>query len=221
MAKLGILILGQTPRADMEQIFRTYIPTAEFVQMGGLDGLSHAEIDALVTEDPEYPLFVILADRSTREIAMAKLLPLLKQKARQLAAAGADAIVLMCAGNFPDLEAPVPVIYPGRVVPAVTEGVSANKRIGIITPNQGQLEPALSNWRKRGFNVEGAFAAPVDPLALQQAAALLRQDGLDLVVLDCMGFAPAAVETFREVFEVPVLCPQRLVARITAEMLGC
>jgi len=221
MAKLGMLILGQTPRADLEQIMRNYIPAVEFIQMGGLDGLTTEEIDALVTEDPEYPLFVILADRTTREISMTKLFPLLERKAKQLAEAGADVIVLMCAGNFPDLQSPVPVIYPGRVVPAVAEGVSSNKRIGIVTPNPGQLEPALQNWRQRGFDVTGAVAAPIDPQALQQAAGQLRQDGLDLVVLDCMGFSPAAVETFRQVFDLPVLCPQRLVARVTAEMLGC
>ncbi len=221
MAKLGILILGQTPRNDMEELFRTYIPNAELLQAGGLDGLTNQEIDALVTRDPEYPLFVILADGSTREIAMAKLIPLLEKQTKALAAAGAEVIVLMCAGKFPLLDSPLPVIYPWRVVPAVVEGISANQRIAIVTPNAGQLEPALTNWRQRGFTVHGAYAAPIDEKALTVAAEHLRQPGLDLVVLDCMGFAPAAVTSFRQVFDVPVICPRRLVARVTAEMLGC
>ncbi len=221
MAKLGILILGQTPRNDMEELFRTYIPNAELLQAGGLDGLTNQEINALVTQDPEYPLFVILADGSTREIAMAKLIPLLEKQTKALAAAGAEVIVLMCAGKFPLLDSPLPVIYPWRVVPAVVEGISANQRIAIVTPNAGQLEPALTNWRQRGFTVHGAYAAPIDETALTVAAEHLRQPGLDLVVLDCMGFAPAAVTSFRQVFDVPVICPRRLVARVTAEMLGC
>ena len=221
MAKLGILILGQTPRADMEELFGEYIPSAELLQAGGLDGLTIEEIDALVTDDPEYPLFVILADGSTREIAMGTLIPLLEKKAKALAASGAEAIVLMCAGNFPLLDSPVPVIYPGKVVPAVVEGISSQKRIAIVTPNAGQLEPALNNWRQRGFSVYGTCAAPIDDEALKVAADTLRQPGLDLVVLDCMGFAPKAVGIFREVFDLPVVCPRRLVARITAEMLGC
>jgi len=221
MAKLGILVLGQTPRPDIEGIYRHHLPAAELLIGGGLDGMSMAQIDALVEATPEYPLFVPLADGSTREISMFRLIPLLEQKAAELAAAGAEVIVLMCAGNFPDLKSPLPVIYPGRVVPALVTGLSARKNIGIISPNAGQLEPACRHWREKGFKVAGEVAAPIDMEALQRAATAFKDSGVDLVVLDCMGFKPAAVEVFKSVCNLPVICPQRLVARVTAEMLGC
>ncbi len=220
MALLGIIVLGQTPRPDLETIYNTFLPGVELSIMGALDEMATPDIDRIVGKGGEYPLLTILADGTTREISLYRLLPLLEQKAEALATAGAEAAVLMCAGNFPDLKSPIPIIYPGRVVPAVVSAISGTKKIGIITPNPGQMEPAQEHWRQKGFTVKAAVASPRDPTALEAVAAEMRDPTLELIVLDCMGFGPAAGRRMKRLCGHPVICPQSLVARVTAEMIG-
>lgn len=219
MALLGIIVLGQTPRPDLEAIYNKYLPDTELSIMGALDGMPTPDIDHMAGSGA-YPLLVILADGTTREISLYRLLPLLEKQAAALAAAGAKAAVLMCAGDFPDLSSPIPIIYPGRVVPAVVSAVSGTKRIGIITPNPGQMEPAKEHWRQNGFMVKAAVASPRDPAALEAVASEMRDSTLELVILDCIGFGPEAGRRLRRLCGRPVICPQSLVARVTAELMG-
>jgi protein AroM len=217
---LGIIVLGQTPRPDLEAIYNTYLPGVELSIVGALDGMETPNINRMANEGDEYPLLIILADGTTREISLYRLFPLLEKKAEALSKAGAEAAVLMCAGDFPDLKCSIPIIYPGRVVPAVVSAISGTKRIGIITPNPGQMEPAQEHWRKKGFIVKAAVASPRDPSALEAVAAEMRDSTLELVVLDCMGFGPDVGRRMRRLCGRPVICPQTLVARVTAEMMG-
>jgi protein AroM len=220
MDKLGILVLGQTPRLDIEKLFTAYLPGTELIVQGALDGLATGAIDNMARQGGDYPLLVILADRTTREISMGLLVPRLSAAARQFEACGVSAAVLFCAGDFPDLDCRLPVIYPGRIVPAMVGGISHTRRVGIITPNPGQLEPARRHWEDKNFTVTVVVASPKDPGALEKAAALLQDPGLEMVVLDCMGFAPPAARRLKELTRRPVICSQSLVARTAAELIG-
>ncbi|MBF9002179.1 AroM family protein [Vibrio nitrifigilis] len=221
MAKLGFVILGQTPRRDIEQAYRHYLPDTEFLFAGGLDGMSHEEIEQLAQPPAQYPLLTILADGSTREICLYQLLPKLNQKAQELRQQGAQVLVLMCAGRFPDLDIDVPVIYPQRLISAVVGSISAKKRIHIISPNQAQLPVALESWRSEGFTVDGASASPLKrdefSLAVKEVS---ERSTADCLVLDCMGFSAESVTLAQPLTSVPVICPQRLVARVVAELLN-
>jgi len=75
METIGIITLGQTPRPDLEQVFRRHLPDTNLLIRGGLDDVPAAEIDALVGAGGEYPLFVILRDGSQREISLYRLKP--------------------------------------------------------------------------------------------------------------------------------------------------
>ena len=220
MDAIGIITLGQTPRPDLEKVFRRHLPDTNFLIRGGLDEVQTAEIDALAAAGGEYPLFVILRDGTVREISLYRLKPFLDRRAREVAAEGAAVSALMCAGNFPDLDSPVPMIYPSRVLTAVARGICRGKRIGVVTPNDGQVAAATAHWREKGFHPAVTVASPLDPAALSRAAEALADPGLELIVLDCMGFSPEAARRMRTLCGRPVLCPQGLVPRVMAEMLG-
>jgi hypothetical protein len=90
----------------------------------------------------------------------------------------------------------------------------------VITPNDGQVAAATAHWREKGFHPTVTVASPLDPEALSRAADALADPELELIVLDCMGFPPAAARRMRTLCGRPVLCPQGLVPRVMAEMLG-
>jgi protein AroM len=220
MDRIGIITLGQSPRPDLERVFRRQLPEAELLVRGGLDGVPTAEIDALAAAGGEYPLFVILRDGTSREISLYRLKPYLDERARQAAAEGAALSALMCAGNFPDLDSPIPMIYPSRLLTAVARGVCRGSRIGVVTPNAGQVAPATAHWREKGFVPVVTVASPLDPAALPRTVEAFADPGLELIVLDCMGFTPDDARRMRVLTHRPALCPQGLVPRVMAELLA-
>ena len=115
--RLGVITIGQTPRPDLQAVFAAAAPGVDVVVDGALDTCRPGELTALATEGP-YPLLVRLADGSTREVPRDRLVPYVAQAAGRLAAGGATLVVLACAGEFPALACPVPLVVPGRVVPA-------------------------------------------------------------------------------------------------------
>jgi protein AroM len=153
-------------------------------------------------------------------MALHLLKPLLDQRAQEVAMDGASVTALMCAGNFPDLTSPIPVLYPSRLLSGVARAVCRENRIGIVLPNAGQVGAAVAHWREQGFDPTPAVASPKEPAALPKAAKALADPDLELIVMDCMGFPPDEARRMRMFCGRPVLCPQGILPRIMAEMLG-
>lgn len=217
---LGIVTIGQTPRPDLEQAFLGHAPGATVKVLGALDALTHAEIDALAARPTDYPLLVKLADGSARSIGIAELHPRVERQAQALAAMGARAVVVACAGGFPDVRADAAVILPGRVVPAVTGAVAKTRRIGVVTPIRGQAAAAEAKWRADGFDPQVTWASPYVHAEIEAASALMADASLELVVLDCMGHDEDYRREFASRCGKPVLLAQSIAARIAGEVMS-
>jgi protein AroM len=221
-ATLGLVTIGQTPRPDLEAEFRRHNPDAEIVMLGALDGLTDDEVADLAAENGEYPLHTRLASGATVDVPMDSLVPLVAERARSLATFGADLVVVLCAGGFPDFDCQVPLLLPGRVVPAVIGSLSRNRRVGVVTPIREQVEAAQAKWEADGFSVKVTSASPFRHEEIRQAAAVFSDPTLDMVVLDCMGHDEGYRREFAGLCPRPVLLAQTLVARVTGEVLdGC
>jgi protein AroM len=208
---IGILSLGLTPRPDLEEAVRQSAPGAKLCVRGGLDGLERAELDALGRGKPRYPLMVRLLDKSSREVDMHELLPHLIRQAETLCAEGAQCVVLMCSGGFPEFSLPVPVVRPVSLLLAASGVVAMRKRVGLVSPIASQQEAAASYWEERGHTIRSAFASPFAPQAVCSAVDKLRAEDVDAIVLDCMSFTEESLELARSRVSVPVLLPMRLV----------
>lgn len=215
---LGVVTIGQTPRPDLEALFAAAAPGADVRVAGALDDCPSAEIDALAVDGP-YPLLVRLADGRTREIPRDRLLPGITAAAMRLTDAGASVVVLSCAGAFPPLTCAVPLLVPGRIVPAVVRSVAGSGRVGIVTPNAAQRPFAEAKWRADGFEVAVVHAAPGRHDELDAAAVALAAAEVDLVVLDCMGHDEAFRAAMARVSGLPTLAVQGLVADIAGALV--
>lgn len=215
---LGIVTIGQTPRPDLVAAFGTAAPHAEVRVAGALDGLDAAEVATLAGPGP-YPLLVRLADGTTTEVPRDRLVPRVEAAARALAADGAGLVVVACAGGFPVVSCAVPVLLPGRIVPATVRAFGADGPIGVVTPNLAQVPFAEAKWRADGFTVRVTHAAPSRPDELASAAAWLRASDVTLVVLDCMGHDERSRASFAGRAERPTLAVQPLVASLAAALV--
>jgi|AP95_1055475.scaffolds.fasta_scaffold01269_1 protein AroM len=216
---LGLVTLGTSPRPDFEALFRRYVPGVELRLRGACDGLSEEEIDALAAIPGDYPAFVGVNGVS-REIELSALQPLAAKHVEALAAAGAKAIVILGAPDFPEFDCDVPVIRPGRIMPAIAGAIAQTRRIGIVTPIEGQAAAAKVKWEADGFSVKVAVCSPYDESEVESAAAQLTDPDLEVVILDGMSFNSEMRNRFAELSGRPTLLVQTLVARIAGELIG-
>ena len=216
---LGVVTVGQSPRPDLERAFASHAPGARIEVRGALDGLGAAEIAALAAGAADYPILARLGDGSMREIPLASIHPLVEQRAQELARLGARAVVVACAGGFPDVACEIPVLLPGRLLPAVASALTRERRIGVVSPIRSQVAAAKRKWRGDGFDPVVTWASPQSAEEIGAACSELRERGVALVVLDCFGFGDDGARAVADLVRRPVLAARSVTARIAGELL--
>jgi protein AroM len=217
---LGIVTIGQTPRPDVERACRPYAGGTAIHIAGALDGLTREEVRLLENRAGPYPLLVRLADGATAEVPLQTLVPRVTACAAGLSAAGARLVVVWCAGDFPEVVCPVPVLRPGRLLPACAAEVMQTRSIGVVTPVPGQVEAARAKWRADGFAATVTWAAPGNADDLARAGRELAGADVELVVLDCMGHGEDSRRELARASGHPVISAQSLTARVAGALVA-
>ncbi len=217
---LGVVTIGQTPRPDIERVCRPHTGDTVVRVAGALDGLTREEIQRLEDRGGSYPLLVRLADDTTAQVPLQTLVPRVTACAAELAAAGSQLVVIWCAGDFPDLACPVPVLRPGRLVPACAAAVMQTRRIGVVTPVAGQVDVARAKWTADGFVATVTWAAPGDAADLARAGRELADSAIELIVLDCMGHGEDARRELARASGRPVIAAQSVTARVAGALVA-
>lgn len=216
---LGVITIGQSPRPDLERLFADAAPDARVRVRGALDGLEGHEVADLARRRTEYPLLVRLRDGSTREIGIEWLHPLVERLAREFAEEYARAVVVACAGDFPECRCEVPVVLPGRVVPREVAAMSPRLRVGVVTPVEGQARAAAAKWLTDGFLPSVTWASPARHVEIMRASAAMKDADIDVVVLDCMGHDTAYAEEFARRSGKRVVTAQEITARVAGALM--
>lgn len=217
---LGIVTIGQAPRPDIERACRPYAVGTAIHILGALDGLSHEDVRLLENRDGPYPLLVRLADGSTAEVPLQALVPRVTACAADLSAVGSRLIVIWCAGDFPAIACPVPVLRPGRLVPACAAEMMQTRSIGVVTPVRGQVSAARAKWQADGFAPTVTWAAPGNTDDLARAGRELAGAAIELVVLDCMGHGEDARRDLARMSGHPVISAQSITARVAGALVA-
>lgn len=182
MPGLGLVTIGTTPRPDYVEVFGSQLPPGTPLTVAGaLDSLDDDEIAALAIKHRPgpYPLLCRLAHNgTTQEIDLQVLFPYIAEAARGLGRSGCAAVVVCCCGNFPAVEGcDVPVLFPGRVLPALARAMctGVTPRIAVVSPIEGQCVEAEKHWRSQGFDPVMGFGdwTAEDRTHLEETAATL------------------------------------------------
>jgi protein AroM len=217
--RLGVITIGQSPRPDLHAVFAREAPHAEVLVRGALDDLDASAIAALVMPSCDYPLLVRLRDGGSAELPLSTIHARVVAVAQVLAADGVYALVVACAGDFPEVPCVVPVLLPGRILPAVVRAMVRSPHIGVVSPIVGQLAAAEAKWRADGFDPVMACASPVIEHEIDAAADTMRRAAPELVVLDCMGHGDEYTRRFADLCRRPVISAQSLTARVAGALL--
>ncbi|CAG9260264.1 AroM family protein [Paraburkholderia unamae] len=224
--KLGTLTIGQAPRADITPILDAHLPAAlPRVHMGVLDGLTREAIETRYAPQPGNATLVSrLLDGSSVVIDKPAVRAVLQEKIDALAAQGCDVVLVLCTGEFHGLEGRAAwLIEPDRIVPPAAAALAGERQVGIVVPLASQIDSEFRKWA-------GLHRAPICAAAspyrnadetgeLIAAARQLRDEGADLLILDCMGFVERHRQIVQEASGLPVILSNALIARLTAEVL--
>ena len=222
-AKIGMVTVGQSPRSDVVPDMAALLPGIEIVEAGALDGLDRAAIARLAPEGDDEILVTRLADASSVFVGKTHVLPLVRARIAALEDLGVAATVLLCTGAFPRLTTRRLLLEPQQVLLGVLRGLSHSGRLGVLTPSERHVPQTTARWRADGFDAAVVPLSPYeehDPAALARATAALRDAGVGLVVMDCIGFRDVTRRDLAARLGVPVLVANLLVARLAAELLA-
>lgn len=217
---LGILTVGQSPRDDVMPHIRPYLPPdTSVVEAGALDGLDDAEIQAMAPMDGDYVLTSRLRDGRPVRVGRERIMGLMQARIRWLEAQGANPILILCTGEFPEFTSRALLIEPDRLLTAVVRGLGV-RRLAVFVPLEEQVDEIVEKWRDIDPRPDVAVATPYGPIeAIEEGARTLRETTADVLVLDCMGYTEAHRQIVARHVPRPVLLASATVARVVGALL--
>ena len=222
MKTLGLITIGQSPRADitpdLEPIFG---PDIKLVQAGALDGMTAQDAAALAPEEGDEVLISKLQDGTAVLLGERRIIPRLQQCVDELERQGAALILFLCTGTFPAFESRVPLVFPCEVLNGAVPALTSRSRIAVIAPKEEQRRQCMEKWMRFVQSVQVVCASPYGlPEELDQAARAAAELDADLVVLDCMGYTADMKKRVQELSGKPVVLSRTLAARVVMELLA-
>ncbi|GCE46374.1 protein AroM [Thermosporothrix hazakensis] len=222
MRKIGTITIGQAPRVDVVPELRHWLDAdCEIVEKGALDGLSAAEIAALAPRSTDEDVLVTrLVDGSSVTITHEGVMPLMHQRISELETQ-VSTILLLCTGTFPELEARVPLLVPEKLLYSFVRGIATpHMTLGVLTPSEQQVPYQQKRWQQVVKHVNARAASPYAAIddVIAAGSALGRQ-GVDAIVLDCIGYTLEMKRRIQEQVSCPVILSRAVLARFAAELL--
>ena len=202
--RIGILIIGQTPRPDLtaplDRLGRAY----EIRARGALDTLSTGD---LTEADGSYPLVTRMRDGTRVTVDEAFLTPLLQTAIDELEGEEVLASLLLCAGPFQALTSTRPLIRPFQLAAQTLKSLGLS-RIGLVVPTDDQRDPAQHKWTEAGFEpVIWSMEARPASLPVEHWLPFLASNQADLsaLVFDYVGYPLDTVRRVQALARLPVL----------------
>jgi len=223
MKKIGMITIGQSPRVDIVPEIKVILgEEIEILEAGALDGLSHEEAEAFRPGRGDYILCTRMADGTEVVIGKRFILPRMQGHIHRLAREGAEIILLLCTGKFPEFSSRRLLIEPQKVLDHFISALQGkNQRIGLMVPLQEQVDQA----RKKYGRMKGeVIIRPASPYSredqVSRAAEALKRANPHVIVMHCMGYTQRMKDRVREITGKPVVLARSLVARALKELIS-
>ena len=217
---VGVLTIGQSPRTDVTPSIQAILGSnVEIIESGGLDSLKEEAIHFIEPEDSDTTYISRLRNGQSVRIGKSKLLPLLQEELIKLEEK-TDIILMLCTGDFPTLQATQPIVYPDRVLNHMVSAILPSGSLGLIIPLKEQREKLLAKWSQKELKLFTEVASPYEKSDIAGAALALKEQGADMIVLDCMGYNEQHKSEAVKSSGLPVILPRTLVARVISEYVS-
>ena len=217
---IGAVTIGQSPRDDVIPVIQDLLQDIdlEVSQCGALDGLSVQEITAEAPTQKQGVLVTRMRDGTPVKVNREFLVPRIKQCIHSLEDTN-DFILMLCTDPFCGLDSRKLLLAPGRILLKTVDALGV-RRIGVLTPAEEQRREQEDKWAKVAQAVMVSAVSPyTESHRVGVAGETLGRAGVDLIVMDCIGYTPAMRQAVRSVAGCPVLLPTTTLAGVVKELL--
>ncbi|HHT84554.1 MAG: AroM family protein [Bacillota bacterium] len=218
---LGTVTIGQAPRTDLIPEIKQFLGDGvEILEAGALDGLTLAEVQKLYPDPGDNVLITRMADGTQVKVAEKHIVPRMQGKIDRLVEQGAGVVLLACTGEFPEFECRKLLIEPNKVLFDTVKSVAPGMKLGVFIPDIDQVDYAQRRWSAVSHEVFVQAVSPYGCAGDKTAGAdRLKQAGVQVAVLDCIGYTLRDKQAVKEKLQVPVVLARSMVARVIAELL--
>lgn len=208
--RIAFVSVGHTPRTDvLSDLLANLKDCVAATEIGGLDGLTQAEIESFRALPGEAPLVTKLRDGSDIVLSKSRISDRLASIVSRLDASEFDLVVILTTGLLRGFESRCMTINSQRAMEAGIEALAVQgARIGIIQPLAEQVnEPAIPAFSH--LRVRLSHAAPGDLEGLRHAVSDLSN--CEILALNSIGFSEEDRATVARFSGLPVVLARRLV----------
>ena len=212
--RVTFLTVGHSPRADIMTDLGNHLSAdIEVRQVGALDHLSVEQVhEELAPVGDEATMVSRLRNGEMCSFSKEKVMPLVQAAIDREGENGADAIVILCTNRFDPLTSKVPLLIPYNLIHSLTAVVGAGMKIGALFPFESHALPMAENWKETGFDVVYQCRSAAETAPIDQAVAYYKEQGCQMLVMDCIGYDFALREQFQQALNVPIIHPRTLIA---------
>ena len=218
--KVGLITIGcRENRPNWEDVIRALEPEVEVDFRGVLDGLTREEVEEqfafsdgenyLVTEMP-WTASVQLSEKAVQVGAT--------RRAAEQFADGADTVLMLCTGDFPHPEKPGGLfLLPEDLMYGILSSLR-QKKLGFIVPEPDQIP--FSRKQYKALNPVIRASSPYGSMEdLAKTAAVFREEDVEVIVTDCMGFTAEMGRIVARESGKQVLVPRLILPKLIKALL--
>jgi len=218
--KVGLITIGcRENRPNWADVIAALEPEVDVEFAGVLDGLTREEVESrfafapgenyLVTEMP-WTASVQLREATVQTVAM--------ERTAELFAGGADTVLMLCTGDFPHPEqAGGLFLLPEDLLYGILSGLK-QKKLGFIVPEEDQIP--FSRKQYADLNPVIRASSPYGSMEdLAKTAALFKEEDVEVIVTDCMGFTAEMGRIVARESGKQVLVPRLVLPKLVKALL--
>ena len=218
--KVGLIALGNRDDFDKwDDVVSLLAPEIEVETAGVLDGLTEEEIAEQFAFMPgENYLVTGMPWGSEVHISEEKANAVVYRLACELFDRGNRTVLVLCTGDFdrPAVKGHL-FLLPEDLMFGILQGLR-QKKLGFIVPEPGQIPSSLRQYQ--ALNPVIHAASPYGPMEeLARAADAFRDEDVEIVVTDCMGFTAPMGRMVAEHSGKQVLVPRLVIPKLLKALL--
>ena len=221
MKNLGVVTIGQAPRVDLVPEIRSILgEEIQIIEKGALDGLSLKEVETFYPRKDDEVLVTRMADGTSVTVAEKYIYPRLKDQVKSLELEGVKVILLACTGEFPPFDSSSLIVYPQKVLYHVVVSLAQGLKLGVLIPDELQVVSTKKRWSTATREVVVEAASPYAGIEkVESATDLLLMSGVDIVVMDCIGYTLGMKDLVSKRIKKPVILARSISAKVVSELL--
>lgn len=189
---IGMISIGQSKNSELiDEMEGILDKSIKIKRIGILDSYNREEIQEKFRLDHSQKSLISTLDDGT-EVAMKEDMVIDEvQRCITKIEDSVDFMLLLCTSEFPRLKFKKPLILPNEVLHDAVKGyVQESERIGVVVPDDRQIEYCRKSWTERGMNpiVKAVSPSSHKDKFVEVARTFKEESDLNLIVLDCMGY---------------------------------